>query len=153
MDTVLNLGLNETNLPVVAKEYGWRFALDCMRRLLDMFGDVVLGMPHELFEAELQAVKDAAGIKFDVDLGEDDLRAVVQRFRGVRGPGQVDAVGSVRAAGDGHLCRLRQLAHASGGQVPGDQPHYWADRDSGQHPDDGVWQPQRYLGDGSLLYA
>jgi len=83
MDTVLNLGLNETNLPVVAKEYGWRFALDCMRRLLDMFGDVVLGMPHELFEAELQAVKDAAGITFDVDLGEDDLRAVVQRFRGV----------------------------------------------------------------------
>ena len=83
MDTVLNLGLNETNLPVVAKEYGWRFALDCMRRLLDMFGDVVLGMPHELFEAELQADKDAAGIKFDVDLGEDDLRAVVQRFRGV----------------------------------------------------------------------
>ena len=83
MDTVLNLGLNDEILPVMAAKHGWRFSLDCMRRLLDMYGDVVLGIPHELFEKELQAVKEASGIKFDIDLSEEDLRAVIDRFKKV----------------------------------------------------------------------
>lgn len=83
MDTVLNLGLNDEILPVMAEKHGWRFSLDCMRRLLDMYGDVVLGIPHELFEQELQVVKDAANIKYDIDLSEDDLRTVIERFKKV----------------------------------------------------------------------
>ena len=57
MDTVLNLGLNDEVVEGLAKKRGERFAFDCYRRLLDMFGDVVLGIEHSLFEAEIHAVK------------------------------------------------------------------------------------------------
>ena len=83
MDTVLNLGLNDDTLPVMAAEHGWRLALDCYRRLLDMFGDVVCGISHDLFEEEMAAVKEAAGITYDIDMSEADLRAVVDRFKKV----------------------------------------------------------------------
>ncbi|PSC73116.1 pyruvate phosphate dikinase [Micractinium conductrix] len=83
MDTVLNLGLNDTVVKGLAKKRGERFAYDCYRRLLDMFGDVVLGIEHSLFEAEMHAVKEAKGIKLDVNLTGDDLKEVVRRFKGV----------------------------------------------------------------------
>jgi pyruvate, orthophosphate dikinase len=83
MDTVLNLGLNDEILPIFAEKHGWRFAYDCYRRLLDMFGDVVLGIGHEHFEQEISAVKQSKGIKFDVELSEDDLKEVVERFKAV----------------------------------------------------------------------
>lgn len=57
MDTVLNLGLNDTVVLGLAKKRGERFAYDCYRRLLDMFGDVVLGIDHEHFEHELTSLK------------------------------------------------------------------------------------------------
>ena len=83
MDTVLNLGLNDETLPVMAAEHGWRLALDCYRRLLDMFGDVVCGIPHDLFEKEMAAVKHEAGVTFDIDMSEGDLREVIDRFKRV----------------------------------------------------------------------
>jgi pyruvate,orthophosphate dikinase len=83
MDTVLNLGLNDEILPVFAEAHGWRFAYDCYRRLLDMFGDVVLGISHEKFEKEMAAVKQAKGLKFDIELSADDLKEVVERFKKV----------------------------------------------------------------------
>lgn len=57
MDTVLNLGLNDEVVEGLAAKRGERFAFDCYRRLLDMFGDVVLGIEHAQFEAEMHAVK------------------------------------------------------------------------------------------------
>lgn len=57
MDTVLNLGLNDEVVEGLAAKRGERFAFDCYRRLLDMFGDVVLGIDHALFEAQIHAVK------------------------------------------------------------------------------------------------
>mmetsp|Transcript_3551 Transcript_3551/g.7208 ORF Transcript_3551/g.7208 Transcript_3551/m.7208 type:complete len:907 (-) Transcript_3551:884-3604(-) len=83
MDTVLNLGLNDEILPVFAEANGWRFAYDCYRRLLDMFGDVVLGISHSKFEREISAVKESKGLKFDVELSADDLKEVVRRFKTV----------------------------------------------------------------------
>jgi pyruvate,orthophosphate dikinase len=83
MDTVLNLGLNDEILPVFAEANGWRFAFDCYRRLLDMFGDVVLGISHSKFEREIAAVKESKGLKFDVELSADDLKEVVRRFKAV----------------------------------------------------------------------
>lgn len=83
MDTVLNLGLNDEILPIFAEKHGLRFAYDCYRRLLDMFGDVVLGIGHENFEQEISAVKESRGIKFDVELTADDLKEVVERFKAV----------------------------------------------------------------------
>jgi pyruvate,orthophosphate dikinase len=64
MDTVLNLGLNDTIVEGLAKQAGnERFALDCYRRLLQMFGDVVLGIEHDEFEHEIVMLKKKAGVK------------------------------------------------------------------------------------------
>lgn len=57
MDTLLNLGLNDEVVECLAAQRGERFAFDCYRRLLDMFGDVVLGVPHKEFEREISDVK------------------------------------------------------------------------------------------------
>jgi pyruvate,orthophosphate dikinase len=62
MDTVLNLGLNDEVVEGLAARRGERFAFDCYRRLLDMFGDVVLGIEHKHFEAEMHAVKVRRGL-------------------------------------------------------------------------------------------
>jgi pyruvate, orthophosphate dikinase len=60
--------LNDEVVENLAKHTTARFAYDCYRRLLDMYADVVLGAEHALFEAELKTVREAAGVKFDVEL-------------------------------------------------------------------------------------
>jgi pyruvate,orthophosphate dikinase len=60
-----------------------RFAYDSYRRLLDMFGDVVLGLPHEDFEAELKALKTKAGVVNDVDLTGDQLEELCESYLSV----------------------------------------------------------------------
>jgi pyruvate,orthophosphate dikinase len=57
MDTVLNMGLNDETVQGLAAKSGERFAWDSFRRLLDMYGNVVLGIDHALFEAELSTIK------------------------------------------------------------------------------------------------
>ena len=83
MNTCLNVGLNDVTLQGFAAKYGERFALDCYRRLLDMFGDIVLNIDHSEFEEEISAVKAAKGYKFDVELQADDLREVVARYKAI----------------------------------------------------------------------
>jgi pyruvate,orthophosphate dikinase len=84
MDTVLNLGLNdETVEGLAAKTGNKRFAYDAYRRFLNMFGDVVVGLKHEDFEKELQAIKDKKGVKLDVELDENDLKDVVKAYKEV----------------------------------------------------------------------
>lgn len=83
MDTVLNLGLNDEIVAGVAARGGERFAYDCYRRLLQMFGDVVLEIPHDDFEAELSAMKTARGVTFDVELTADDLKELVEKYKTV----------------------------------------------------------------------
>lgn len=76
---ILNLGLNDEITAGLAKKTSERFALDCYRRLLDMYGDVVLGIDHDLFEKELQAVKSKRNLKWDIEMNEADLRDLVAR--------------------------------------------------------------------------
>jgi pyruvate,orthophosphate dikinase len=83
MDTVLNLGLNDVVVEGLAKQVNDRFAWDCYRRLLQMFGDVVLGIDHEDFEHELSAIKKAAGAKFDIELTAAHLKELVTKYKGV----------------------------------------------------------------------
>ncbi|KAG6609704.1 pyruvate, phosphate dikinase [Phytophthora cinnamomi] len=83
MDTVLNLGLNDEIVKGVAKRGGERFAFDCYRRLLQMFGDVVLEIPHDDFEAELSAMKQARHVTFDVELTASDLKELVHKYKKV----------------------------------------------------------------------
>jgi pyruvate,orthophosphate dikinase len=84
MDTVLNLGLNPETVAALIKLTGnERFVMDSYRRFIQMFGDVVLGVEHHDFEAELDAVKKARGAKLDTDLTSDDLKEVVKRYMAV----------------------------------------------------------------------
>ena len=82
MDTILNLGLNDEAVEGLARATGnERFAFDAYRRLVQMFGDVVGGVDGQAFEQELAALKAARGVTQDVELGADDLRELVARFK------------------------------------------------------------------------
>ncbi|MCK4266795.1 MAG: pyruvate, phosphate dikinase, partial [Thermoplasmata archaeon] len=71
MDTLLNLGMNSQILVgLAARSGGRRFALDCYRRLIQMFGDVVLGVEMEHFSGELEALKKQKGVAQDIELDE-----------------------------------------------------------------------------------
>jgi pyruvate, orthophosphate dikinase len=81
MDTVLNVGLNAETVVGLANASGnKRFAYDSYRRLLDMFGGVVLGIPHEAFEAQLAALKRKVGIANDVDLSAEHLEELCELY-------------------------------------------------------------------------
>ena len=84
MDTVLNLGLNDQSVLGLANKTGnERFARDSYRRFIQMFGDVVMEVPHHDFEVALQSVKDKKGVKLDTELETEDLKQVVQLYKEV----------------------------------------------------------------------
>jgi len=81
MDTVLNLGLNPDTVQAMVDRTGnARFVMDSYRRFIQMFGDVVLGVPHHDFEHALESVKAAKNVTLDTDLTADDLEVVVSRY-------------------------------------------------------------------------
>ncbi len=82
MDTVLNLGLNDQSVVGLANKTGnERFAWDSYRRFIQMFGDVVMEVPHHHFESALQSVKNKQGVKLDTDLSTEDLKEVVRLYK------------------------------------------------------------------------
>ncbi|HWD73312.1 MAG TPA: pyruvate, phosphate dikinase [Actinomycetota bacterium] len=82
MDTVLNLGLNDTTAAGLAEHYGdERFAADAYRRFVQMFGKIVMGVPGERFEHEIERVKKAKGVTSDTELGAGDLTGLMARFK------------------------------------------------------------------------
>ncbi|KAG4942138.1 hypothetical protein JHK85_046784 [Glycine max] len=83
MDTVLNLGLNDEVVAGLAAKSGERFAYDSYRRFLDMFGDVVMDIPHSLFEEKLEKLKHTKGVKLDTDLTTYDLKDLVEQYKNV----------------------------------------------------------------------
>jgi pyruvate,orthophosphate dikinase len=84
MDTILNLGLNDRTVEAIkARTKNGRFAFDSYRRFIQMFGNVVLEIPKDVFEHEFEAVKKSAGAKLDTDLDEGALRQVVERYKAV----------------------------------------------------------------------
>ncbi|NMM45548.1 pyruvate, phosphate dikinase [Rhodospirillaceae bacterium KN72] len=84
MDTVLNLGLNDETVEGLARESGdRRFALDSYRRFIQMYGNVVLGVEHFLFEEKLEDVKDETGAVLDTELSADHLADLIERYKAV----------------------------------------------------------------------
>lgn len=82
METVLNLGLNDETVQGLARASGdERFALDCYRRFLSMFGDVVLGIEHLKFERYLEAKKEERGVQFDNQLTAEDWKDVIENYK------------------------------------------------------------------------
>ena len=81
MDTVLNLGLNDTTVEGLAKVSGdARFAWDSYRRFIQMYADVVLGIDHYLFEEALEILKEDRGVTLDTELTADDLKGLVADY-------------------------------------------------------------------------
>ncbi|HEY3045514.1 MAG TPA: pyruvate, phosphate dikinase [Vicinamibacterales bacterium] len=84
MDTILNLGLNDAAVEGLKRRTSnGRFAFDSYRRFIQMFGNVVLEIPKDVFEHEFDAVKKASGAKLDTDLDEKALGEVVARYKAV----------------------------------------------------------------------
>ena len=84
MDTILNLGLNDEIVEGLARKTGNpRFAYDSYRRFIQMFADVVLGVDGHLFEDAISAYKSTHKLVNDVDLSEDDWKAVIEVFKGI----------------------------------------------------------------------
>jgi pyruvate,orthophosphate dikinase len=82
MDTVLNLGLNDTTVEALAKRSGdARFAYDSYRRFITMYSNVVLGIEHHHFEEILDDHKDQHGYSLDTDLTAADWQALVKRYK------------------------------------------------------------------------
>jgi pyruvate,orthophosphate dikinase len=84
MDTVLNLGLNDQSAAGMVKLTGdERFVYDAYRRLVEMFGEVVLGIADEHFEGPLKQYKEKKGVKVDTDLKAEDWKSLTETFKKV----------------------------------------------------------------------
>ncbi len=82
MDTILNLGLNDTVVDVLARKSGNpRWAWDCYRRFIQMYSDVVMEVGKKYFEQLIDQMKEARGITQDVELTADDLRELAMQFK------------------------------------------------------------------------
>ncbi|MBQ9797713.1 MAG: pyruvate, phosphate dikinase, partial [Clostridia bacterium] len=82
MDTILNLGLNEEVVEVMAKKSGnARWAYDCYRRFIQMYSDVVMEVGKKYFEELIDKMKEEKGVKQDVELTADDLKELANQFK------------------------------------------------------------------------
>jgi pyruvate,orthophosphate dikinase len=80
MDTVLNLGLNDATVEGLAARADARFAYDSYRRFVQMYGDVVLEVPHERFEHRLEDQKVSRNVRLDTELDADDWKQLVRDY-------------------------------------------------------------------------
>jgi pyruvate,orthophosphate dikinase len=86
MDTVLNLGLNDETVEWVGRAMGSeRVAYDAYRRLINMFGEVVMGVDHEYFEEDFRLVKEKYGARDDVEVPQEGLKELVGRYQAIYG--------------------------------------------------------------------
>ena len=82
MDTILNLGLNEEVVQVMAKKSGnARWAYDCYRRFIQMYSDVVMEVGKKYFEELIDKMKESRGVTQDTELTADDLKELAEQFK------------------------------------------------------------------------
>ena len=82
MDTILNLGLNEDVVEVISKKSGNpRWAWDCYRRFIQMYSDVVMEVGKKYFEQLIDKMKEAKGVKQDIELDANDLKELARQFK------------------------------------------------------------------------
>jgi len=82
MDTILNLGLNDRSVQGLARQSGdERFAWDCYRRFIQMFGNVAMFVPHRLFDQVLAREREKAGVQYDSQLDAEQLKEIVAEFK------------------------------------------------------------------------
>ena len=82
MDTILNLGLNETVVKTMAEQSGnERWAWDCYRRFIQMYSDVVMEVGKKYFEQLIDEMKEKKGVKQDIELDAEDLKELANQFK------------------------------------------------------------------------
>ena len=81
MDTVLNIGLNDAVAEQMILQTSERFVFDLYRRLIQMFGSVVMDVPDEVFEAVIEAQRKVAGVKTDAEMNAEDWKVVTKQFK------------------------------------------------------------------------
>ena len=82
MDTILNLGMNDDAVLGLAAQSGdERFAWDCYRRFIEMFGNVAMYIPHRLFDVILHREREKAGVQFDSQLAAEQLKQIADEFK------------------------------------------------------------------------
>ncbi len=126
METVLNLGLNDATVEGLAAWTGnERFAWDCYRRFITMFGDVVLGIRREAFDEQLDGLKQRLGVRTDPEVPAAELKKLAQGFKDIVSTrtGADVPPGPARAAPPGRPRRVRLLVRQEGHRVPSHQQH------------------------------
>ena len=121
METVLNIGLNdESVLGLAAVSGNERFAWDSYRRLIQMFGKTVLDIDGDLFSDALDELKAERGVKGDTDLTAEDLKGLVDTFKGIRQgtDRQRLPAGPAHPDGHGHRSRVPLLEHRARPHLP-----------------------------------
>ncbi|NWF76649.1 MAG: pyruvate, phosphate dikinase [Nitrospirae bacterium] len=91
MDTVLNLGLNDITMNALIKKTGnERFVYDAYRRLITMFGSIVMGLDRQRFEKTLEGLKERKGVHLDTELTAEDLKELIEEYKIIykRGTGE-----------------------------------------------------------------
>jgi pyruvate,orthophosphate dikinase len=83
MDTILNLGMNDEVREGLAKLTNERFALDCYRRFIEKFGEIVLRVPHHYFSEALEKMRDMEQVKHDYSLSEAALNTLIAQYLGI----------------------------------------------------------------------
>ena len=84
MDTVLNLGLNDTTIKaLITKTGNERFVYDAYRRLITMFGSIVMGLDRQKFEKALEEMKEHRGVRLDTELATEDLKELVEQYKNI----------------------------------------------------------------------
>ena len=143
METVLNVGLNDTSVGgLAARSEDERFAQDSYRRLLQMFGGTVLHVDSELFSEALDEAKRAKGTESDLDLDADDLRGARRRLQGDHQGADRPRLpaGPARAARPRHPRGLRLLEHRPRPALPPPGADPRGPRHRRQRPGDGLRQ-------------
>ena len=146
MDTILNLGLNDESVEGLAQATGnRRFAYDAYRRLLNMFGDVVLGVDHHHFEHAFDELKRRYKVELDTDVPEDGIVELCERYKDVIKAPVAPGLPAepLQAAGTGHRGRLQELERGPRDQLPAAQRHRRPAGHRRQCPVDGVRQHGR----------
>jgi pyruvate,orthophosphate dikinase len=155
MDTILNLGLNDQAVEALAKRSdNPRFAYDSYRRLIQMFGDVVLDIPKKKFEHIFDGIKAAKKVKFDYDLKPDALQKIIAEYKKlVKKETGKDFPQNPGATLRRPRCRFQELAKRSRQDLSPHQPHRRLDWYRSQRAGHGLRQPGRELRHWRRLYA
>ncbi len=118
MDTILNLGLNEEVVDVIAKKSGNpRWAWDCYRRFIQMFSDVVMEVGKKYFEKLIDKMKEEKGVEYDVDLTAEDLKDLANQFKAEYKNQLFEAIKAVFRSWDNPRANIYRMDH--------DIPYSW----------------------------